>query len=141
MHDYTPPKYTDEQLDHMAKHGTVQEKITVVSRHNVPQETLEWLMANDTSDEVKIEIIARPDVTADRLVWASNTDNGLILGRVAGNDKTPLETVRAIKVKADSREGEVWTSLSAFASRVITRRETGKSQFDIPKGSLPESPQ
>lgn len=141
MEPFVPKSYSQEELFEMARHGSVQDKITVVSRSYVSQEILEWLMENDASDEVKTEIISRSDVTPERLAWAANTENCNILGRVASNDKTPLPTVKAILERAEGREGEVWELLAQFASRVITRRETGVSPFDIRKGTLPESPQ
>lgn len=126
------PTYTAEQLDRMARTGTLMEKITVASRTNCPHEVLEWLMSNDDSEEIKREIINRSDITTKRLVWAAKTSKDAnTLGRVAGHRLTPLETVRAIQAKASEREGEheVWADLATFASRVIKRRETGQFEF------------
>jgi hypothetical protein len=128
--------YSQDQLKQMAQHGSTTDKITVISRPYVSQDTLEWLMENDPSDAVKNEIIARSDVTPERLTWVSQSENASILGRVAGHPKTRLQTVREIKDKADSCEGEVWVSLSAFATRVINRR-TGNPEFVI-RGQLPD---
>jgi hypothetical protein len=69
---------------------------------------------------------------------ASLTENANVLGRIAGIDFTPLETVKAIKEKADAREGLVWTSLAVFANRIIRRREFGESEFLI-RGKLPDT--
>lgn len=129
---------SQEELARMARHGSIRERITVASRTYVSQATLEWLITNDPADEIKTEIIARSDVTPERLVWASQTDNANILGRVAGHHLTPLQTVKDIKAKADAFEGEVWVLLSAFAGRVIRRRETGESEFMI-RGKLPDA--
>jgi hypothetical protein len=127
---FVPPSYTAEQLDTMARTGTLRDPITVASRTSVPREILEWLMQNDDSEEIKREIIGRSDVTAKRLVWAANTSqNANILGRVVGHPKTPLDTVRAIQERAQEREGEVWEALAQFAGRVIKRRETGMFEF------------
>jgi hypothetical protein len=139
MFDYTPPTYTPEELDHMAKHGTLRERLTVASRTNLPKDTLEWMLENDDSDEVRSELVSRGDVTPERLVKiASITENANLLGRIAGIDFVPLDTVKAIKEKADAREGLVWTSLAVFANRVIRRREFGESEFLI-RGKLPDT--
>ena len=50
----------------------------------------------------------------------------------------PIETVKAIKEKAESREGLMWASLAVFANRVIRRREFGESEFLI-RGKLPDT--
>jgi uncharacterized protein (DUF2336 family) len=127
---FIPQTYTAEQLNTMARTGTLKEKITVVSRHNLPTDILEWLMANDDSEEIKREIVARSDVTPQRLVWAARTSqNANTLGRVAGHHLTPLSTVREIQASAAERVGDVWTDLAAFAGRVIKRRETGQFEF------------
>jgi hypothetical protein len=137
--DYTPPTYTAEELDHMAKHGTLRERLTAASRTNLPKETLAWMLENDDSDEVRSELVSRGDVTPERLVKiASVTENANLLGRIAGIDFTPLETVKAIMEKADAREGIVWTSLAAYAGRVIRLREFGESEFLI-RGKLPDT--
>jgi hypothetical protein len=139
MFDYSVPTYTPEELDRMAKHGTLRERLTAASRTNLPKETLAWILENDDSDEVRAELISRGDVTPERLVRiASLTENANVLGRIAGIDFTPLETVKAIKEKADAREGLVWTSLAVFANRVIRRREFGESEFLI-RGKLPDT--
>lgn len=127
---FVPATYTVEQLADMARTGTTMEKITVASRHNCPPETLDWLMANDESEDIKREIIGRSDVTAKRLMWAAKTSKDAnTLGRVAGHRLTPLESVRAIQASAAEREGEVWADLAAFATRVIKRRTTGQFEF------------
>lgn len=127
---FVVPTYSPEQLDDMARTGTTAMRIIVASRHNCPVGVLEWLMANDESEEVKREIIQRMDVTPKRLVWAGTTSSDAnTLGRVAGHRLTPLETVRAIQAKAAEREGDVWVELAAFASRVIKRRETGQFEW------------
>jgi hypothetical protein len=129
--------YSQDQLKQMAEHGSMTEKITVISRTYVSQEILEWLMENDPAEEVKTEIVSRSDVTPARLTWAARTsENANVLGRVAGHPRTPLQTVKDIKEKADAREGEVWLHLSAFATRVINRR-TGNPEFVI-RGQLPD---
>jgi hypothetical protein len=129
---FVVPNYTDEQLTQMARTGTLMERITVASRHNCPSRILDWLMNNDSSEEIKREIISRSDVTAKRLVWAATTSKDAnVLGRVAGHRLTPLPTVRAIQASAAERSDEhaVWVELAAFASRVIKRRETGMFEF------------
>ncbi len=127
---FVPATYTDEQLDTMARTGTLRDRITVASRTSVPSEILEWIMANDNSEDIKREIIGRMDVTAKRLMWAAQTSQDAnTLGRVVGHHLTPLSNVRAIQERAQEREGEVWEALAAFAGRVIKRRETGQFEF------------
>lgn len=129
---FFPATYSAEQLDQMARTGTTAQRITVASRHNAPVEVLDWLMANDDTEQVKREIISRLDVSPKRLVWVAGTSKDAnTLGRVAGHRLTPLETVRAIQASAAERsgEGEVWADLAAFAGRVVTRRETGMFEW------------
>lgn len=131
------PSYSAEQLDQIARTGTLRERITVASRHNCPPEVLAYLMANDDSEQVKREIISRMDVTPERLVWAARTSKDAnTLGRVIGSRLTPLETVREIQACAAEREGEVWTELVAFAGRVIKRRTTGMFEFGAPDNTV-----
>jgi hypothetical protein len=142
MEPFVPKSYTQEELAEMAQHGSIADRITVASRSYVSKETLEWLIENDASDEVKTEMISRSDVTPEILTWAAlNTSNCNILGRIVDHRLTPLPTVKVIKERADSGEGEVWTSLAEFACRVIRRREAGQSEFQIRKEHMPESPQ
>jgi hypothetical protein len=136
--NFVPKSYSQAELAHMARNGSVADRITVVSRSYVSKETLQWLRENDDSDEIKTEFITRSDVTPEILTWASQTDNCNILGRIVDHKMTPLETVQAIRERADAQEGEVWTLLAQFASRIIKRRETGQSEFVI-KGLLPDT--
>lgn len=121
--------YTPDDLDEMARTGTLLDKVTVASRNNVRKETLEYLMATEPDDEIKLTIMTRQDITEEQLRWAATSENAFVLNRLTAMDRTPLDVVHDIRSRAAERTGEVWELLVSYADRVLARREGGGLSF------------
>lgn len=115
--------FTPEQLDDMARNGTLMNKITVASRMNVKKETLAYLMETEPDDELKLTIMMRTDITEEQVRWAATSESAFVLNRLTAMDKTPIDVVRDIRARAQERTGDVWRHLETYADRVLTRRE------------------
>jgi len=122
--------FSKDELDALARTGSLMEKVTVASRTNVKPETLAYLMETEPDDEIKLTIMSRQDVTAEQLRWAAGSESAFVLNRLVSMDRTPLDVVHEIRERAVARRendpAEVWEHLASYADRVLARRESGE---------------
>jgi len=60
--------------------------------------------------ELMLGVMARQDVTPERLAWAATFDNAKILGRVVSNSKTPTPLIREIRDRGRPRRTHLGAS-------------------------------
>lgn len=120
-------EYNAAAFESAALAGDWRAAVAVLSRASVRPEVLEALMSPDAHLEVVLGVLARQDVTPERLAWAATFDNAQILGRVVSNPKTPTSLVREIRDRVEDREEPIWVHLREYAGRVLDKnaRESG----------------
>lgn len=119
MSEYNAAEYIQRALS-----GDWRAQITVLTRSSVDPEVLVAIMGKpELHEEVQLAIIGRRDAAVEQLEWvAHRTESAVVLNRTVGDDRTPVETVRAIRDRAAGLEGDRWSNLAEHADRVLLRR-------------------
>lgn len=119
MNEYNAGEFIQRALS-----GDWRAQITVLTRSSINPEVLVAIMQQSPlHQEVQLAIIGRRDATVDQLeLVAQRTESAVVLNRIVGDDRTPVETVGVIRERAVGLEGDIWRFLAQHADRVLARR-------------------